>query len=85
MSARLGNGDGTFKAIVGSSTGGGGNVQVADFNKDGNMDLAVANNGSANVSIFTNASNLITFMPSFTEVILDGENRTFQTGDFRTL
>lgn len=50
----LGNGDGTFKAQVTYSTGAGGNplsVQVGDFNGDHNLDLAVADFHTQQVSI----------------------------------
>jgi len=60
----LGNGDGTFTPS-GSPIPGGGAIVVADFNGDGKLDLAVANNGNNNVSIllgngdgtFTQAAN----------------------------
>ena len=52
----LGNGDGTFTAASGSplATGGSNEVGVAaaDFNNDGNTDLAVTNYGSGTVSVF---------------------------------
>jgi len=50
----LGNGNGTFKAQVTYSTGAGGNplsVQVGDFNGDNNLDLAVADFHTQQVSI----------------------------------
>src|SRR5438034_215867 len=51
-SVRLGNGDGTFKPAVNFSTGASPiSVAVGDFNRDGKPDLAVANNGSGNVSV----------------------------------
>jgi len=54
VSILLGNGDGTFQPAANYSSGTGSNpaaVAVADLNGDGKLDLAVANNGSANVSI----------------------------------
>ena len=53
----LGNGDGTFQAAV--SYGAGMtlfSVAVGDFNGDGKLDLAVANEGSNNVSILLGLS-----------------------------
>jgi len=53
----LGNGDGTFQAP--ENYGAGTNplsVAVGDFNGDGKPDLAVANNGSNNVSILLNTT-----------------------------
>jgi Bacterial Ig-like domain (group 3)/FG-GAP-like repeat len=50
----LGNGDGTFQAAPGSPYSTGSNpvfVVSADFNSDGNPDLAIANDGSANVTV----------------------------------
>ena len=50
----LGNGDGTFALASGSPITVGSNpssVVVGDFNRDGKLDLAVANNGSQTMSI----------------------------------
>jgi hypothetical protein len=46
----LGNGDGRF--TQGSTVNGGGFVTVADFNRDGKLDLAVCNGSANTVSIF---------------------------------
>ena len=50
FSVLLGNGDGTFQTAKpfpsGFNPGAFGNVAVADFNRDGNLDFALAENGS---------------------------------------
>jgi len=54
VSVMLGNGDGTFTEAAGSPIAVGTSpyaVISADFNNDGNLDLAVANSGSDNVSV----------------------------------
>ena len=54
ISILLGNGDGTFQAAVNYANGTGsgpGSVAAADFNADGKLDLAVANEASNNLSI----------------------------------
>jgi dienelactone hydrolase len=54
VSVLLGNGDGTFQAAQTYDTGTGSfavSVAVGDFNDDGKLDLAVANNGMNNVSV----------------------------------
>jgi Flp pilus assembly secretin CpaC len=51
----LGNGDGTFQEAAGSPYRVGNNpssVVVADFNGDGNLDFAVANQGDNTISVF---------------------------------
>jgi type II secretory pathway component GspD/PulD (secretin) len=51
----LGNGDGTFQEAAGSPYAVGKNpssVVVADFNGDGNVDFAVANQGDNTISVF---------------------------------
>ena len=51
----LGNGDGTFQEAAGSPYAVGKNpssVVVADFNGDGNLDFAVANQGDNTISVF---------------------------------
>jgi hypothetical protein len=52
VSVLIGNGDGTFDSAVKYDAGEGPlSVVVADFNGDGRLDLAVANNRSRNVSL----------------------------------
>jgi hypothetical protein len=53
VSVLLGNGDGTFQSPIPYSAGAGSSyfVAVGDFNKDGNLDLAVANQTSASSTI----------------------------------
>lgn len=48
----LGQGSGAFAAAVSYTVGTGPGVNVvADFNEDGNLDIATANNGASNVSV----------------------------------
>jgi hypothetical protein len=57
VSVLLGNGDGTFRASVNYAAGSNPVfVAVGDFNGDGKPDLAVANSGSNNVTIFLNTT-----------------------------
>jgi hypothetical protein len=52
VSVLLGNGDGTFQAAINYGTGlGPRSVAVGDFNRDGKLDIAVANENSGNVSV----------------------------------
>lgn len=51
----LGNGDGTFKTVKSYATGTGSTpnqVTIADFNNDGNQDLALAGGGNNSVEVF---------------------------------
>ncbi|HLZ93439.1 MAG TPA: FG-GAP-like repeat-containing protein [Candidatus Acidoferrum sp.] len=55
VSVLLGNGDGTFQEAAGSPFAVGANpssVVIADFNGDGNLDFAVANQGDNTISVF---------------------------------
>ncbi len=53
VSVLLGNGDGTFQSPIPYSAGAGSSyfVAVGDFNEDGNLDLAVANQTSASSTV----------------------------------
>ena len=80
----LGNGDGTFTQASGSPVPVGTNpysVAVADFNGDGIQDLAVANNGSGNVSILLGNGNG-TFTNASASPIAVGSTFALATGDF---
>ena len=80
----LGNGDGTFTQATGSPVPVGTNpysVAVADFNGDGIQDLAVANNGSGNVSILLGNGNG-TFTNASASPIAVGSTFALATGDF---
>ena len=52
VSVLLGNGDGTFQAAVNYGAGDVAiSVAIGDLNRDGALDLVVANQGSDNVSV----------------------------------
>ena len=52
LSVFLGNGDGSLQPVVTYPVGSGpAGMAIADFNRDGNFDVAVANTGSNNVSL----------------------------------
>ena len=52
ISVLLGNGDGTFQAATTYTVGSGpAGIALADFNRDGKVDVAVANTGSSNLSL----------------------------------
>jgi hypothetical protein len=58
VSVLLGKGDGTFKPTVNYAVGGGpAGIAIANFNGDGNADIAVANTGSATVSVLYGKGN----------------------------
>lgn len=81
----LGNGDGTFTPSAGSPIPAGGApvaIAVADFNGDGKLDLAVANQGSNNVSILLGNGDG-TFTPSAGSPIPTGtQPYAIAVGDF---
>lgn len=52
LSILLGNGDGTFHSVAKYVVSFGNSVAVGDFNRDGKLDLAVANFGSGSVGVF---------------------------------
>jgi hypothetical protein len=56
----LGNGDGTFGTAASYAAGSGpSSVAVGDFNGDGNLDVAVADSGSAMVSVLLHSTVLL--------------------------
>jgi hypothetical protein len=58
ISLLAGNGDGTFKAAINFTTGTRPySVTIADFNGDSKPDIATANEGSNNISVFLNTTN----------------------------
>jgi hypothetical protein len=66
VSVYIGNGDGTFQTAASYTAGSGAEfVVIADFNKDGKLDLAVANSGDNNVSILLGNGDG-TFQPGIT-------------------
>ncbi len=83
----FGNGQGSFNLpqtySTGAGTSGARAVVVGDFNADGFDDLAVANTGSNNVSIFAGSSNGI-FAVSPPSVVSTGalDPETIAVGDF---
>jgi Flp pilus assembly secretin CpaC len=59
VSALLGAGDGTFSSNVELSVGTNPqSITAADFNGDGKLDVATANNGSNNVSVILNSTSI---------------------------
>ena len=69
----LGNGDGTFQAPLSFATGSNPQaIAVSDFNTDGNLDLAVANDGR------TTCSPACSTSPGSLSVLLGNGDGTFQ-------
>jgi hypothetical protein len=76
----LGNGDGTFRVPVNYTVGTSPvSVAVADLNKDGNLDLVVANSSSNNISILLGRGDG-TFLPAVNFEMTDPQ--TVLVGDF---
>jgi len=82
----FGNGNGTFQAPKAFGSGGNTNPAVivaADFNGDGAMDAAVANNGSSTVTVLLNSlSSPGTFSSSTTTVGSGANIQYLVAGDF---
>ena len=51
LAVLLGNGDGTFQSVVTSIRGSGTDVTAADFNSDGNVDLALSGDGDVRIAL----------------------------------
>ena len=69
LSILLGNGDGTFKKATNYQVGTNpSDVATADFNGDGNLDLAISNYGSNNVAIMLGTGTGTFGTPSYTTV-----------------
>jgi Ca2+-binding RTX toxin-like protein len=63
LTVRLGDGTGNFGGIINFNTGSGSQpikLAVGDLNGDGRLDLVSANNGTNNVSVLLNSSNVVT-------------------------
>jgi hypothetical protein len=77
----LGNGDGSFQAPRSYNPGSGPDfVAVGDFNRDGNLDLAVSDSGSASVSVLLGNGDGSFQAPRLTSVAKDTGSLT--VGDF---
>jgi sugar lactone lactonase YvrE len=77
----LGNGDGSFKETATSPTTSGSptSIAVADFNGDGNMDLAVANGASITI-LLGHGDGTFTRLPESVGLVWSGYS--FAVGDF---
>jgi hypothetical protein len=82
VSILLGNGDGTFLPSINYSAGEQPlSVVAADFNRDGNLDLAVANSLSNYISILIGNGDG-TFKPAVQGPLLPGPENFVAVGDF---
>jgi hypothetical protein len=80
----LGNGDGTFKVVynpTGDADGEVTGVSVADFNKDGKTDLALADNQNISI-LLSNGDGTFTLAASTTGAITFPSYLSSATGDF---
>jgi predicted nucleotidyltransferase len=81
----IGYGDGTFAIMIPYSTGslsGPTSVVVGDFNKDGRLDLAVANSGTDNIGVLFGNGNGTFSSPKLYSTGSGSEPFRLATGDF---
>src|SRR5207237_5072267 len=84
VSVLLGNGDGTFRAARNFDAGLGGGplwVAVGDFNRDGKLDLVVANSSSDSVGVLLGNGDG-TFGPALTFPAGGSQPQSVAVGDF---